>query len=132
VWLGFGAIAMPVVVDHLDLATVGYALLSLTVIRMVPVALALTGAGLGRDAVLFIGWFGPRGLASLLFALFTLEELGAPAEPAVAAIAVTVVLSVLAHGVTAGPLAARYGRAAGTGTTAGTDPGEASVAERTT
>ncbi len=131
VWLGFGAIATPVVVDHLDLATVGYALLSLTVIRMAPVALALTGAGLGRDAVLFIGWFGPRGLASLLFALLTLEELGAPAEPAVAAIAVTVVLSVLAHGVTAGPLAARYGRAAGAGTTAGTDPGEASVAERT-
>jgi sodium/hydrogen antiporter len=131
VWLGFGAIATPVVVDHLDLATVGYALLSLTVIRMVPVALALTGAGLSRDAVLFIGWFGPRGLASLLFGLLTLEELGAPAEPAVAVIAVTVVLSVLAHGVTAGPLAARYGRAAGNGTTAGTDPGEASVAERT-
>jgi NhaP-type Na+/H+ or K+/H+ antiporter len=131
VWLGFGAIAIPVVVDHLDWATVGYALLSLTVVRMVPVALALAGAGLGRDAVLFIGWFGPRGLASLLFALLTLEELGAQAEPAVAVISVTVVLSVLAHGVTAGPLAARYGRAAGAGTATGADPGQATAAGRT-
>ena len=113
VWLGFGAIAVPVVVDHTDWANVGYAVLSLTVVRRVPVALALLGSGLDRDAVLFLGWFGPRGLASLLFALLTLEELGAAAEPAVAVVAVTVVLSVVAHGVSAGPLATRYGRTAG-------------------
>jgi NhaP-type Na+/H+ or K+/H+ antiporter len=129
VWLGFGAIAASVVVDHMDWTTVGYAVLSLTVVRMVPVALALIGAGLDRNAVLFMGWFGPRGLASLLFALLTLEELGNAADPAVAVIAVTVVLSVVAHGVTAGPLAARYGRAAGAESTARTGPGQAAVAE---
>jgi sodium/hydrogen antiporter len=127
VWLGFGAIAAPVVVDHTDWTTVGYAVLSLTVVRMVPVALALAGSGLDRDAVLFMGWFGPRGLASLLFALLTLEELGAAAEPAVAVIAVTVVLSVVAHGASAGPLAARYGRRAGGGAPAVTDPGQPAV-----
>jgi NhaP-type Na+/H+ or K+/H+ antiporter len=81
-------------------------------VRMVPVALVLLGTGLRRDAVLFIGWFGPRGLASLLFALLALDDLGAAAEDAVAVIAVTVILSVVAHGVSAGPLAARYGEAA--------------------
>jgi sodium/hydrogen antiporter len=129
VWLGFGAIAVPVVVDHTDWTTAGYAVLSLTVVRMVPVALALIGAGLDRNAVLFMGWFGPRGLASLLFALLTLEELGDAADPAVAVIAVTVVLSVVAHGMSAGPLAARYGRTTGGGSTARTDPGQTAVAE---
>ena len=89
-----------------------YAVLSLTVVRMVPVALASIGAGMDRDTVLFIGWFGPRGLASLVFALLALEALGSVADEAVAVIAVTVFLSVLAHGVSAAPLAARYGRAA--------------------
>jgi NhaP-type Na+/H+ or K+/H+ antiporter len=88
-----------------------YTVLSLTVVRMLPVALALVGAGLDRRTVLFVGWFGPRGLASLVFALLALEELGAQADEAVAVIAGTVLLSVLAHGVTAAPLAARYGAA---------------------
>jgi sodium/hydrogen antiporter len=112
VWMGFGAVAVPLVLDRATVAVVGYALLSLTVVRIVPVALVLLGTGLHRDAVLFIGWFGPRGLASLLFALLALDELGAAAEEAVAVIAVTVILSVVAHGISAGPLAARYGKAA--------------------
>jgi sodium/hydrogen antiporter len=131
VWLGFGAVAVPVVVDSTDWRTVGYAVLSLTVVRMLPVAVALLGAGLDRNAVLFMGWFGPRGLASLLFALLTLEELGDAADPAVAVIALTVVLSVVAHGVTAGPLAARYGRAAGAGRAARTDLEQPAVTEPT-
>jgi sodium/hydrogen antiporter len=53
-----------------------YAGLSLTLVRMVPVALASIGSGLDRNTVLFVGWFGPRGLASLVFALIALEELG--------------------------------------------------------
>ena len=89
-----------------------YAVLSLTLVRMVPVALALIGSRLGRDTVLFVGWFGPRGLASLVFALLGLEALGGEADEAVAVIAVTVLLSVVAHGFSAAPLAARYGRAA--------------------
>jgi len=61
--------------------------------------------------VLFVGWFGPRGLASLVFALLAIEELGTAADEAVAIIGVTVLVSVLAHGLSAGPLTARYGRA---------------------
>jgi sodium/hydrogen antiporter len=112
VWLGFGAIAVPIVLDRMDWRLFLYGVLSLTLVRMVPVALALLGTGLDRDTVLFVGWFGPRGLASLVFALLALEELGSDADEAVAVIAVTVFLSILAHGMSAAPLAARYGRAA--------------------
>lgn len=111
VWLAFGAAAVPLVLERADLMTVLYAVLSLTAVRMLPVAVATAGAGLDRETVLFVGWFGPRGLASLVFALLALEELGAGADDAVAIVAVTVVLSVLAHGATSGPLAQRYGRA---------------------
>lgn len=112
VWLAFGAIGVPIMLDHATWTTVLYAVLSLTLVRMVPVALACLGAGLDRATVLFMGWFGPRGLASLLFALLALEELGSDADEAVAVIALTVFLSVLAHGLSATPLAARYGRSA--------------------
>ena len=112
VWLAFGAVAVPIVVDRMDWALLLYALVSLTLVRMVPVALALIGSPFGRTTAAFIGWFGPRGLASLVFALLALEELGPRADDAVAVIAVTVFLSVLAHGISAAPLAARYGRAA--------------------
>jgi sodium/hydrogen antiporter len=112
VWLAFGVVALPIMLDSLDLVTVFYAVLSLTVVRMVPVALASIGSGLDRRTVLFVGWFGPRGLASLVFALLALEELGPGADEVVAVIAVTVLLSVLAHGVSAAPLAAKYGEAA--------------------
>src|SRR5207249_6026920 len=85
--------------------------LSLTVIRMVPVAVALIGAGLGRATVALVGWFGPRGLASVVFALLALEDLGErTAHTAVAVITITVMISVVVHGATADPLAARYAR----------------------
>lgn len=113
VWLAFGAIAIPIMSDRVDVLVVVYAVLSLTVVRMVPVALATIGSGLDRATVLFVGWFGPRGLASLVFALLALEELGPAADEAVAVVAVTVLLSVLAHGFSAAPLAARYAAAVG-------------------
>ncbi len=69
VWLAFGAVAIAPALEALTWQLVVYAVLSLTVIRMAPVALALAGAGLGRRAAAFIGWFGPRGLASVVFAL---------------------------------------------------------------
>jgi NhaP-type Na+/H+ or K+/H+ antiporter len=112
VWLAFGAISLPIMFDTANLTIVLYAVLSLTLVRMVPVALATLGAGLDRNTVLFVGWFGPRGLASLVFALLALEELGAGADEAVAVIGMTVFLSVLAHGLSAAPLAARYGATA--------------------
>jgi NhaP-type Na+/H+ or K+/H+ antiporter len=113
VWLAFGAIAVPIMVDRASWAVVLYAVVSLTIVRMVPVALVLLGAGLDRPTVLFIGWFGPRGLASLLFALLAVDALGPAADEAVAVIAATVFLSVLAHGLSAAPLAARYARTDG-------------------
>jgi NhaP-type Na+/H+ or K+/H+ antiporter len=110
VWLAFGAVAVAPAFTDLTWQIVLYAGLSLTIIRMAPVALALAGSGLGRAATAFIGWFGPRGLASVVFGLLALEDLGhTAAEPAVAAIGVTVVLSVIIHGATADPLARRYG-----------------------
>ena len=110
VWLSFGAVAVVVALQGLTWQVVVYAVLSLTVIRMVPTALALAGERLGRPAVVLVGWFGPRGLASVVFALLALEEIGEPvATQAVAVITVTVLLSVLAHGVSADPLARRFG-----------------------
>ena len=91
-----------------------YAVGSLTVVRMVPVAIALLGSGQGRTTAAFIGWFGPRGLASVVFALLAVEELGSAdprVETAVDTIAVTIVFSIVAHGVTARPLATRYVKA---------------------
>jgi NhaP-type Na+/H+ or K+/H+ antiporter len=113
VWIAFGAIAIPIMLDRVDAKTILYAVLSLTVVRMVPVAIASIGAGLDRRTILFVGWFGPRGLATLVFALLALEALGSHADEAVAVLTTTVLLSVLAHGLTAMPLARRYGRSEG-------------------
>jgi NhaP-type Na+/H+ or K+/H+ antiporter len=109
-FFAFGAVVVGATVDSLDLRTVLYAVLSLTVVRMLPVALAFVGSGAALPTVLFAGWFGPRGLATIVFALIVLErsEMGV-VSPAVAEVAtVTVLLSVLAHGVTAAPLTERY------------------------
>ncbi|MEL7974620.1 cation:proton antiporter [Isoptericola sp. F-RaC21] len=111
-WLIFGAVAVPVIGAQWSWAMVLYAVLSLTVVRMLPVALALLGAGFDRYRVGFIGWFGPRGLASVVFALLALEDLHGVASDVVAVIALTVLLSVVAHGFSAGPLASRFRRAA--------------------
>ncbi|HYJ75599.1 MAG TPA: cation:proton antiporter [Kineosporiaceae bacterium] len=109
VWTLFGAVAVPVVVDTATWQLVLYAVLSVTALRMVPVFVALAGSGLGRRAALFVGWFGPRGLASVVFALLAVEDLGHRADPAVAVIVLTVLLSVVVHGATAAPFAARFG-----------------------
>lgn len=116
VWLVFGAALVPVAFGVLDVRLVAYALASLTLVRMVPVGLALLGSDLDRPSTLFLAWFGPRGLASVVFAVLALEELGngsAATERAVAAIALTVLLSVALHGATAGPGGARYLRREG-------------------
>jgi NhaP-type Na+/H+ or K+/H+ antiporter len=89
-----------------------YAVMSLTVIRMVPVAIALWGSGLSRSTVLFMGWFGPRGLASIVLGLVYLEsevDLSG-AETIQLAVMATVLLSIVAHGVTASPGLALYAR----------------------
>ena len=72
-WLGFGALAVSRVWSDITWRVVVYALLSLTLVRMVPVALALAGTGARQPTVAFMGWFGPRGLASVVFGLLALE-----------------------------------------------------------
>ena len=88
-----------------------FGLLALTAVRMLPVAIALAGTGLRRSSVAFMGWFGPRGLASIILALVVLEdEPELPAIPTVfAAMTITVLASVLAHGISARPLSRAYG-----------------------
>ena len=113
-WLIFGALALPVMQDQWSWTMLGYAALSLTVVRMLPVAIALLGAGFDRYSVAFIGWFGPRGLASVIFALIALEDLHGAGAEVVAVISLTILVSVLAHGFSAVPLANRFASAAPT------------------
>src|SRR5512132_2749863 len=86
-----------------------YAVLSLTVVRVVPVAIAMRGTHARLATLGFLGWFGPRGLASIVFAVILIEESQLPHEHLIVlAIYLTVGLSVFAHGLTAAPLANRY------------------------
>jgi NhaP-type Na+/H+ or K+/H+ antiporter len=112
-WLLFGALAVPTLAQDWSWRILAYALVSLTLVRMLPVVLVLVRSGLDRPSILFMSWFGPRGLASVIFALLATEELhgitGAVDE-VVATIGLTVLLSVLLHGFSAQPLIARYAR----------------------
>jgi sodium/hydrogen antiporter len=108
VWIGFGALVLGPVLGHLTWQVVLYAVISLTVVRMVPVALALLRSGARAPTVAFIGWFGPRGLASLVFALLVVER-GVPEQNTLlSTVMVTVALSVILHGLTSVPLVKRY------------------------
>lgn len=116
VWAVFGAVLLgPMLRNDGDLRAIGYAVASLTVIRMVPVALALLGSGLGRPGTVFIGWFGPRGLASVVFLILAADDLHLTREDvgglAVQTVVATIALSVLLHGVSAGPMSAWFARA---------------------
>jgi NhaP-type Na+/H+ or K+/H+ antiporter len=107
----FGAVLLGPALAALSWDVVLYAVLSLTVVRMAPVALAMAGSGARRPTIGFLGWFGPRGLASIVFAVIVVEQSRLPNESLIVhAVYVTVGLSVLAHGLTAAPLAARYAR----------------------
>lgn len=111
VWLAFGFAATPVMLAHASWAGLAYALLSLTVFRMVPIAIAMLRSGFQWPTVAFVGWFGPRGLATVVFALIALEslELTDSGLEVLATLALAVLASVVAHGLTAGPFGRRYG-----------------------
>jgi NhaP-type Na+/H+ or K+/H+ antiporter len=109
-WVAFGTVVVRVVLPHLSSTVLLYAVLSLTVVRMLPVALATAGLGLDRWTTLFIGWFGPRGLASIVFAVIVLDANLPHGAEIVATITVTVLLSVVAHGLSAQRLVGLYGR----------------------
>jgi len=114
VWGIFGAVLVTTVFRYnTSWRPILYAILSLTVVRMAPVALALRGVGLRRDTVSLMGWFGPRGLASVVFTLMALEkftEANRPADTLIAAATWTILLSVVLHGFSAMPLSAWYAR----------------------
>jgi NhaP-type Na+/H+ or K+/H+ antiporter len=108
-WVIFGAAVVGKAVGHFNWLIWLYAVLSLTLIRMLPVFLSLTGMGVSTEGKLFMGWFGPRGLASIVFAVIVVEA-GVPNSGVIAAAAVcTIMLSILAHGITANPWASAFG-----------------------
>jgi sodium/hydrogen antiporter len=106
----FGAILLGPAIGDATWQIAAYTVLSLTLVRMAPVAIAMLGTSARRPTVAFLGWFGPRGAASIVFALLLLEEEALPHQDVILTTAfVTVGLSVLAHGASAAPLATRYG-----------------------
>ncbi len=114
VWLVFGiGFVGPLLAGGIDPAVLLYAVLSLTIVRMGPVALSMIGSHLRADTVALVGWFGPRGLASVVFLLVAFDAMG-PAHPAsltlIHVVTGTVLMSVFLHGLSAGPLGALYGR----------------------
>ena len=103
-WVAFGAVVIGGVIDALTWQVVAYALLSLTVIRMAPAFLALIGSGLSVRQSLFIGWFGPRGLATIVFTVMLVDAEIPGADTIALTATCTIILSVVAHGLTAKPL----------------------------
>ena len=110
-FLIFGAALAPLGFEHANIKTVFLASLFLTVVRMLPIWLSLLGSGLSTFEKLFLGWFGPRGLASILFALLVLEDFDIPgSEELAACVVLTVIISIVVHGLTANPLSNAFGR----------------------
>jgi NhaP-type Na+/H+ or K+/H+ antiporter len=109
-WVGFGALAVGMLLPHVTWQIAAYAALSLTLIRMVPVAIAMLGTGARLPTVAFMGWFGPRGLASIVFALIALDEGIPDAQVLLTTVMVIVLLSVFLHGFSSVPLVAVYSR----------------------
>lgn len=108
-FLFFGALLLAPRLDNLTPTVAIYALASLTVVRMVPVAISLIGKGLAWPTVAYLGWFGPRGLASILFGLAVVEDIELTNEDLVLdVVAWTVAASIVLHGLSAGPAAERY------------------------
>ena len=111
-WLLAGGLLVTSLEAGLTWEWLALAVLALTVLRVVPVTLAMLGTGFRWPTVAFLGWFGPRGVATIVFGLLTVESLGGDdrlLEDVAGVLSVTVLLSVVLHGITAGPLSTRYG-----------------------
>ena len=109
-WIGFGALGLSWAAPNITWRVLLYAGLSLTIVRMVPVAIAMARRGARLQTIAFMGWFGPRGLASLVFGLLALERGVPEANTLLTTVAVTVFLSVFLHGFTSVPFVAMYHR----------------------
>jgi NhaP-type Na+/H+ or K+/H+ antiporter len=105
-WVIFGAAVVGKYLDDFTWEVVVYAVMSLTVVRMVPVLLSLVGSRLGTDEKLFISWFGPRGMASIVFGVIVLNEQLPGGGVVTLTVVCTILLSVLTHGLSANPLVA--------------------------
>jgi NhaP-type Na+/H+ or K+/H+ antiporter len=109
-FLILGLVMIPSTVEHWTLNTTLYALLSLTLVRIIPVAIGLIGTKLDWQTLLFVGWFGPRGIASILYLLMLVSNIGTEGYETVLSTGVQAILfSVVLHGATASPVAKRYG-----------------------
>jgi NhaP-type Na+/H+ or K+/H+ antiporter len=103
-WLLFGVAIAGQLADLITWQVALYALLSLTIVRVLPMVVVLTGSGESINSRLFLGWFGPRGLASIVFAVIVLDS-GLPGAEMMSIVVVTTVFfSLIAHGITARPL----------------------------
>jgi sodium/hydrogen antiporter len=114
-FLIFGAVLLGPTLERVTWQIALYAVLSLTLVRMLPVAISMVGSGAKWETVGFLGWFGPRGLASIVFAVISVQEAHLRgAETILLTAYLTIGLSVVAHGITAAPLARRYAHWYGT------------------
>ena len=108
-WFTFGTVILGLLTAAVSWQVLVYAVLSLTVVRMLPVFLCLMGKGFNKDTLLFMGWFGPRGLASIVFVVMVVAEKLPGNDTIVSVVVWTIVLSVVLHGLSANSLAAIYG-----------------------
>jgi len=109
-WFTFGAVVFGESLRHFSWQVLLYAIASLTIVRILPVFLCLIGVSLRPDSKLFIGWFGPRGLASIVFIVMVMDEKLPGNDTLSAVVTTTVALSIIAHGLSAVPLAKLYGK----------------------
>jgi NhaP-type Na+/H+ or K+/H+ antiporter len=108
-WVIFGSAVVGQAIGSFSWLILVYAALSLTVIRMLPVFVSLAGSDIDTQGKLFIGWFGPRGLASIVFAVIVIEDGMPDSGPLVMTVVCTILMSIVAHGITANPWARAYG-----------------------
>jgi len=104
IWIIFGSFIISTYFRDFTWPVLLYSLISLTLVRIVPVMIALTGSKVTLKEKLFIGWFGPRGLASIVFAVMLLDAHLPRENTVILTIICTVMLSVILHGITANPL----------------------------
>lgn len=113
VFLIFGLAMVPLAAQYWSWRELAYALASLTILRMVPVAIAMIGSKLDWKTVAFMGWFGPRGIASVLYLLMAIAAIGFEGyETVMSVIVLTITISVYVHGISAVPLSKLYGTSA--------------------
>ena len=108
-WVIFGSAVVGQAIGNFTWLILLYSVLSLTVIRMLPVFLSLAGSGIDTGGKLFIGWFGPRGLASIVFAVIVVSSDLPNTGPIAMTVVCTILLSIISHGITANPWAKAYG-----------------------